>query len=127
MVGHAVGPEGQDGVGTDAVDEALDVGDGVGVIDLGARPIVVVEPLMLMNAEDLQGAKELGLADSAHGRGRPAHLVEGALLSPGRRDADDARARANRSSHEPGREVGLVVRMGPHAEDGAERLHRHPP
>jgi hypothetical protein len=78
---------------------------------------------MFGDAEDLEAAKQLRLADLTHGRRRPTFFIHRATFSACGGDADHAPTVADRLRHEARSQVRLVIRMCPDAEDRAEVLH----
>jgi hypothetical protein len=82
-----------------------------------------LEVTVLLHAEDLEASAHLVGADLGHALARPAFLVHGAALAPGGGDVDDAVAGCGGQRHQPRREVDIIVRVGPDAEDRAEILH----
>ena len=121
VTGHPVRPEREHGVGPDALHDAGQHVDRLAVVDLGAVPVRVVQPLVLGDSEHRERPLHLGGAYGGQRRaGRPALLVGGAELAPGGGDADDARAVADGAGHQPAAELGLVIGVRPDAEDGAQ-------
>ena len=117
--GDPVGAEGHDRVRPDLVD---DRGDAVGArcaAGPGARPVLVAEPAVLGDAQEGQGLVELAGPQGAEAVGGPALGVVGAVLAAGGGDDDDAVAPLASRQHEPGGQEGLVVGVGPDAEQGA--------
>src|SRR6266540_1304540 len=122
MIGHPVGAEGQHGIGPHLVHDGAN----------GARPhlgewrihvdVGQVEPQVLGHPEHGERSEQLLLPHLAHGGRRPLFLVQGATLTPGRRHTHDAGAVPDRPDHQPGRQVGLIIRMGPHSEDRSELI-----
>src|SRR5207253_1630877 len=70
--------------------------------------------------EMTKGGGQLLHPPLAQHRWWPSLRVIGAAFSPGRRQADDPSTGLGHPEHEPGTEVRLVVRMGPHREQGAD-------
>ena len=66
-----------------------------------------------------QAGAQLALAQHGQPLGRPRHRVARAALAERRRDHDDAVAAPAVLGHQAGRQVGLVVGVGPHAEQCA--------
>ena len=121
--GHPVRAEGQHRVGLHLRHQGGDPAYRLVLVDVRAPAVGVVEPVVLGDAEDSEPALHLGGAyGGQRGAARPALLVRGAELAAGRRDADDPVTGAGGPGHQPGAQPGLVVRVRPDAEDGAERV-----
>ena len=98
VAGHAVGPEGDDGVGLHVID---DVDDAIGGVELGAAAVGVAEDVVLVDAEDGQAGAQLVAAQRGEPVGGPAIRVGGAVLAGGGGDDDDPVAAAAGSAMRP--------------------------
>ena len=108
--------EREDGVGTNLVDQVNDAVDAVGIV-VAERAVLVAEEAVLGDAEHRHRGVRLPAAHLTEpGRG-PDDRVGRAVLAGGGRDADDPIAVVDRGGHDPGREVGLVVGVGPDRQD----------
>ena len=110
--------EREHGVGLHLIDQRDDARDRFLGIDIGAATVRVPQPTVIGHAENLERVRDLDLTDLRQLGRRPALRV--GRFTTRRGDAHDAVPPAHCVGHDPGREVALVVRMRPHAEDGAE-------
>jgi hypothetical protein len=120
VAGHAVGPEGDHRVGADLppdVDDGLNGGRRVGLT--GA--VGLVQPVVLVDAQRTEGGGQLVLAQPGCPLDRPALGIGRPLLAPGGGDADDPLAGLTGEGHQGAGQVGLVVGVGPDAEQRAQR------
>ena len=124
MAGHPLGPEREDGVGIDVLDDRAHL-LGAGRIEARLHVDVhrALEEVVLLHAEDVEAPEEFGGSDVAHGLGRPPLLVHQPALTARRGDVDDPLARLHRGRHQPGGEIDVVVGMRPYAQDRPEVGH----
>ena len=90
VAGHAVGTEGQHRVGRHGDHDLRQATDGVGLGDVRARAIGVVEPVVLAYTEEVERRRHLDRTDVSERRERPPFDVSGPELASCRGDADDA-------------------------------------
>ena len=130
MVGESLGPEREDRVGLDGSDDVFELGCRFVCRHVGARSVAVVEPEMFGDTEDGQALVELLLADLGHDVGREAFGIRRTGLASRCGHAYDARSGIGGHGHDSAGEEGLVVGVGPDAEDRPElvnavRIHRN--
>jgi len=125
MPRHPVGPERHDGVGIDLRHDRLHL-LGSGLVQVGLHVDIdrAVQEPMLTYAEDLERTQEFGGAYLAHrGRGPPL-LIHRTAFAPRGGDVDDPVACRSRRGHDPGARVDIVIRVRPHEQHRAQRVHR---
>ncbi len=116
VAGHAVGSEGDDDVGSDGGDVP---GDGGGAVSRSAGAVLEAEHVGLVDADRRQAAAQLAASTGREPSRWPSGGVVGAVLAEGGGHDDDPVAAGEVLEHEPSRQEGLVVGVGPHPEERA--------
>ena len=123
--GDAVGPEREDRVGLHRRHDRHQLAQRVVERHIGAPAVGKVEEPLFRHPERGAGAGHLDRAQRTEAGARELGVV-GALLAPGGMDEDHPLAVGGGRGHDRAAQVGLVIGVGPDAEDGAEvpnRLH----